>query len=87
MIIEDFIDIRDASRLDFTNIPDGSISFKLRDLLSHYLWLKERQPPVSRTVWKSSVLFNEVADFIISLYSERAIPTIKKSNIVRLARE
>ena len=84
MLIEDFISIRTARCLDFTAIPDGSISFKLRDVLSHYLWLKARQPPATRRVWKSAVLFNEVAEFLISLYAERAIPTIQKGSIVWL---
>ena len=68
MLIEDFIDIRNASRLDFTKLPHSSISFKLCDVLSHYLWLKDRQPPASRTVVKSTALFNQVADFLIYLY-------------------
>ena len=84
MLIEDFIDIRNASRLDFTKLSHSSISFKLCDVLSHYLWLKDRQPPASRTVVKSTVLFNQVADFLISLYEERGIPTIQKGSIVGL---
>ena len=81
MLIEDFVCIKSARRLDFSFLPNDSLSFTLRDVFSHYLWLKDRQPPIK--VWKSAELFSEVVDHLLSLYNDRAIPTNPKSLLVR----
>ena len=81
MLIEDFVCIKSARCLDFSFIRDDSLCFTIRDVFSHYLWLKDRQPPVR--VWKSAELLSEVVDYLLTLYNDRAIPTNPKSLLVR----